>query len=92
MAKNEVRLRLDGAPEHRGHVLAQALVQKIDRFLKTFGRFERAYLGQGFAKPTLRLRFCLTIAPPKSGSIRFLVFQATFLSQSLSGRYLNGKK
>jgi hypothetical protein len=46
MAKNEVRLRLDGAPEHRGHVLAHALVQKIDRFLKTFGRFERAYLGQ----------------------------------------------
>jgi hypothetical protein len=47
VAKDEVRLRLDGAPEHRGHVLAHALNQKLDRFLKTFGRFERAFLGKG---------------------------------------------
>ena len=44
MPKDLVTLRLDGAPEHRGHVMARALVDKLDKFLKTFGGFERAFL------------------------------------------------
>ena len=40
-----VTLVMDGADEHHGHVTARALVDKLDRFLRTFAAFERAYLG-----------------------------------------------
>ena len=46
MTKDLVTLKLDGAPEHRGHVMARALAEKLDHFLKTFAGFERAYLGK----------------------------------------------
>ena len=46
MATDEVTLFLAGAPEHRGHVLAHALRDKLDKFLRTFGGFERAYIGK----------------------------------------------
>lgn len=44
MAKDVVTLTIVGAPEHRGHAMAHAFVEKVDRFLKTFGAFERAFL------------------------------------------------
>jgi hypothetical protein len=40
-----VTLTMAGADEHQGHVMARALVEKLDKFLKTFAGFERAYLG-----------------------------------------------
>lgn len=43
-ARKLVTLRLDGADEHQGHVMAHALKEKLDQFLKTFGSFERTYL------------------------------------------------
>jgi hypothetical protein len=46
MATDEVTLFLVGTPEHRGHVLAHVLRDKLDKFLKTFGGFERAYIGK----------------------------------------------
>lgn len=39
-----VTLVIEGADEHHGHVMARALVDKLDRFLTTFAGYERAYL------------------------------------------------
>jgi hypothetical protein len=35
---------LAGVEEHHGHVMARALADKLDKFLKTFASFERAFL------------------------------------------------
>lgn len=45
--KTVLKLTIEGAPEHRGHPMAHALVEKWDRFLKTFAAFERARIGKG---------------------------------------------
>lgn len=39
-----VTLTLDGVEEHHGHVMARALSEKLDKFLKTFASFERVFL------------------------------------------------
>jgi len=39
-----VTLVMEGADEHHGHVMARALVDKLDRFLSTFAGYERAFL------------------------------------------------
>lgn len=44
--QRRVTLTIEGAPEHRGHPMAHALVEKFDRFLKTFSGFERARIGK----------------------------------------------
>ena len=43
-AQRRITLRLDGVDEHHGHVMARALTDKLDKFLKTFASFERAFL------------------------------------------------
>jgi hypothetical protein len=35
-AQQLVTLVMEGADEHHGHVMARALVEKLDRFLTTF--------------------------------------------------------
>jgi hypothetical protein len=42
-----VTLRLEGADEHRGHIMAHALAQKLTQFLNVFAAFERARVKSG---------------------------------------------
>jgi hypothetical protein len=43
-AQQLVTLVMGGADEHHGHVMAHALVEKMDRFLIVFAKYERTFL------------------------------------------------